>query len=106
VATDNDQVSRECGNGWKELIDPIVTRANEIGATIMQIKEKFGMLRIYFDPGHTDCDELEDMVDKSELDSATRCEMCGLPSHMMVKGGWYKTLCKEHAIDLGYKGKA
>lgn len=103
---DNDQVFHECGPGWKSLIDPIVTRANDMGATITQIKEKFGLLRIYFDPGHADCDELEDMVDQAELDSATRCEMCGEPAHMMLKAGWRKTLCKIHAIDLGYKEKA
>ncbi len=106
MSGDNSKVFWECGNGWRALIEPIIQHADEIGATITQIKEKYGFLRVYFDPGHVDCDTLEDMVDKAEMDSATRCEMCGANAHLMVKGGWYKVLCKEHAIELSYKDKA
>jgi hypothetical protein len=103
MSNDNHLVSIECGPGWKTLIDPIVTRANEIGATITQIKEKFGCLRIYFDPGQADTDKLEDMIDKAELESATTCEMCGKPGVTMTSGHWLKTVCKEHATELGYR---
>ncbi len=104
--TDNSQVFHECGAGWRDLIAPIVKRADEIGATIGQIKEKYGLLCIHLDPSYVDCDELEEMIDKAEMDSATVCEMCGKPGHTLVRAHWYKTLCKEHAIDLGYKEKA
>ncbi len=106
MSKDNHLVALECGPGWSSLIDPIVRRANEIDATISQVKEKFGMLRVYLGPSHVDDDELCDMIDKAEMDSATRCEMCGAIAHMLVKGGWYKVLCKEHAIELGYRSKA
>lgn len=106
MATDNDKLFRQNGPGWDALIDPIVKRANEIGATIGQIKEKYGCLRVYLDPCYVDCDELEEMIDKAEADSATTCEMCGKIGHTMVKAHWWKTLCKEHAIDLDYRSKA
>jgi len=106
MSNDNHQVFRENGPGWSALIDPIVTHANEIGVTITQIKEKFGCLRVYFDPGQADTDKLEDMIDKAELESATTCEMCGRAGLRMSKGGWMKTLCKEHAIELDYRRTA
>lgn len=105
MSKDNHLVAIECGPGWGFLVAPIVQRANEIDATISQIKEKFGMLRVYLS-SHVDDDELCDMIDKAEMDSATTCEMCGKPGVNMTNGGWLKTLCKEHATDLGYRRKA
>lgn len=107
MTTDNDNVFHECGPGWSGLVAPIVAHANEIGVTITQVKEKFGCLRVYFDPGQSDTDKLEDMIDAAELASATICEMCGAAGLRLSKGGWQKVLCKQHAIELGYnKGKS
>jgi hypothetical protein len=106
MSNDNHKLARECGPGWNDLIGPIVIRADETGATIVQIKEKFGMLRIYLGPGDVDCDELLDMIDKAEMESATTCEMCGKPGVTMATGSnghWLKTLCKEHGTELGYR---
>lgn len=102
----NKQIFRECGGGWEQLILPILEEADAASATITQVKEKFGCLRVYFDPGQADCDKLEDLIDAAELASAATCEMCGGVGCRMSKGGWMKTLCKEHAIELSYKGKA
>lgn len=106
MATDNDKVYRENGAGWNDLIEPIMKRANELGATVTQVKEKLGMLRIYFSPGQADCSDLEEMIEQAEIDSATRCEMCGQPGITMTTGSWLKTLCKEHSTELGYRRKA
>jgi hypothetical protein len=102
----NDQVYRECGDGWKSLIDPLVSKANELGATVDQIKEKYGGLRFYFTPGEADADELEEMIEEAEIASQVTCELCGAPGHTLHNGPWYKTLCKEHALELGYKDLA
>lgn len=106
MSNDNGRVSRECGNGWSALIDPIVKRADETSATIMQIKEKFAQLRIYLGPSAVDDDELCDMIDAAEQASATICEMCGKAGLRHTTGSWLKTLCKEHATELGYRRTA
>lgn len=103
MSKDNHQVYTEFGPGWNSLLAPIAQLANELDATITQAKEKYGELRIYFDPGQADTDALEEMIDRAEEESRRTCEMCGKLGHLMVKGIWYKTLCKEHATDLGYK---
>jgi len=112
MTTDNHQVFIECGPGWLPLIEPILKKANELDATVMQVKEKFGSLRVYVEPGYCDCDELycdcdelEEMIDSAEMASCTMCEMCGKSGIRMRRAGWYKTLCKEHASELGYKEK-
>lgn len=102
----NSEIFWECGPGWGELILPIIKKADELGATIHQIKEKFAQLRVYFSSGIADCDELEDMVDAAALASATLCEMCGATGIRHHNGGWIKTLCKEHATELGFRRKA
>lgn len=102
----NCDIFRECGDGWEGLLAPIIAEADKAGATLSQVKEKYGRLRVYFDPGTSNTDKLEDLIDQAEADSATVCEMCGKPGHLMVSGTWLKTLCAEHALDLGYKTRA
>lgn len=102
----NNEIFRECGDGWEGLLAPIIEEADKIGVNLSQVKEKYGRLRIYFDPGELDTDKLEDLIDQAELDSAKICEICGKSGHLMVSGGWLKTLCAEHALDLGYKQRA
>lgn len=62
---------------------------------IVQIKEKFGELRIYLDM------PLPNMyawgvVDFAEEMSRVTCEVCGAPGETITKG-WHKTLCEQHA---------
>lgn len=100
----------ECGEGWKSLYQPIIDRVNEINAAatkedavieglanaprarILQIKEKFGQLRIYLSAPEPYYRELIDMVDKAERASAKTCEDCGSPGQSR-SGGWIRTLC-------------
>jgi hypothetical protein len=105
MSKDNTQIFREHGDGWEALLAPILEEADRVDATIMQAKEKFGRLRVYFDPGAGDTDKLEDLIDQAEKDSSTVCELCGRPGVLMDKGHWLKTLCPTHALDLGYKTK-
>lgn len=100
---DNTQIFREQGDGWEGILAPILEEADRVDATITQVKEKFGRMRVYFDPGNADTDKLEDMIDQAERDSGTICELCGKPGKLMTTGSWLKTLCALHSIDLGYK---
>lgn len=101
---DNDQVFKQCGDGWASLIDPLIARCNEMGVTVDQIKEKYGSLRFYVS-GPWD-DQLQEMIDKAEDASAQICEICGKPGILMQRHGWLKTLCAEDSLDLGYKDRA
>jgi hypothetical protein len=100
----------ECGDGWYDLIDRTLAKAidwykenhpedleiGEDGFTefiIMQIKEKYGDLRIYIGASY---DEVFDMLEDALKESITICEVCGNKGETKEKNGWYKTVCEEH----------
>lgn len=103
TSENNDQIFWECGPGWKSIIDPLISQADKESVRVEQIKEKFGRLRFYVNYAS---DALYDLIDQAEEASAKVCEMCGKPGVLMSKGGWMKTICAEHALDLGYKTRA
>lgn len=102
-----DKVFRECGPGWATLIDPVEALITALGGLILQIKEKFGGLRLYYSPGSADEDarwvDVEKMVRDAESASLKTCEMCGKPGYTRSSGRWLKTLCDDHALELGYR---
>jgi hypothetical protein len=57
---------------------------------LLQVKEKFGTLRVYFDRFDQ---ELGRLVEMAEHLSAVTCEWCGAPGTLHPKG-WWKTLCE------------
>ena len=81
----------ECGHGWARLIEPIVAAARDNNIEILQIKEKFGGLRVYLG---TAPDWLHDMCNLMEDLSYHVCEDCGKPG-IIRDGGWVRTLCEE-----------
>lgn len=64
----------------------------------IQVKEKFGGLRFYYAGGD---DYIRGVVDMAEEMSYCTCEMCGNHGKLR-RGGWYRTLCDQHAMELGY----
>jgi len=64
---------------------------------VVQVKEKFGSLRFYYDGGD---DVIRGMVSVAESMSSRTCEKCGAPGKR-VGGGWITTLCKTHAEEAG-----
>ena len=89
----------ECGEGWYSLIKPIIDYIEEYNKdksdddkiVIMQIKEKFGGLRIYTN-FHTN--ELYDMINHAENESYNICEMCGSREDMGQTTGWITSICR------------
>jgi hypothetical protein len=80
----------DVGEGWhpvvKKAVDEIIAR----GGTILQVKEKFGGLRLY-------CQGDEDVYDialAAEKACESICEFCGKPGTLRT-GGWLKTRCNE-----------
>lgn len=102
---DNEQIYRECGDGWSAIINGLIDTANKVGATVNQVKEKYGGLSFSYTPGDMDDSELADAVEWAEAQSKKTCELCGAKGVLMQnKGGyWLKTLCGIHGIELGYK---
>lgn len=62
---------------------------------IVQVKEKFGTLRIYMD---NNSPEFKHVEMYAELMSAVTCEKCGNVGRT-YRVGWHQTLCREHAIE-------
>ena len=88
----------EVGNGWlpiiKQLADDI--DALNIPYRVVQVKEKFGELRFYFDCSvEGGYDQIEKLVDAATDESRMTCEVCGAPGKPRG-GGWIRTLCDEH----------
>jgi len=59
----------------------------------VQVKEKFGTLRFYFNGGD---DHIDGLVAMAEGMSSVTCEECGVPGKLR-KGSWVQTLCDQHA---------
>ena len=86
-----------CRDGWYNLIYETLKRIYELNksVTILQIKEKFGALRIY---ARTDKDEnnnwenIIDIIDLSEIKSKKICELCGKEGSLTNYHGWLKTI--------------
>jgi hypothetical protein len=75
---------------------PIPEPVPQVVAT--QVKEKFGGLRFYYAGGD---DYIRGVVDMAEEMSYCTCEICGAPGKLR-RGGWYRTLCDQHAKESGY----
>jgi len=92
------------GAGWASLIhrvfDTLATIKGQV--KIVQVKEKWGGLRIYSEYMN---DQLDTAIRTAERESFTICEECGLAGKLR-KGEYFRTLCNDHAdnrdaIDMG-----
>jgi hypothetical protein len=90
----------ECGDGWRGVIAELADRleayagiANAEGLLVVQVKEKFGSLRVYF-PGPVPA-KVRDWVSTAEHQSARTCELCAAPAALRARpeGGYVRTLC-------------
>lgn len=82
------------GPGWADLVRRAFGALPE-GHMIVQVKEKFGSLRIYFEPNQT---AYEDLIDQLAAESLTLCEVCGGPGRLRTDRYWQRTLCDDHAV--------
>lgn len=87
-----------CGKGWLPLLDKMFAEIQQYCTTnniselpqVVQIKEKFGTLRVYMNNTN---DVLEDIVFSYSSESISICEECGNPGEQKTYYGWIKTLC-------------
>ena len=85
------------GEGWAGLVNEAFDALGKIRGDIkiLQVKEKYGGLRIYTDYSHIDYDLILINLEKK---SFTICELCGEPAKLRNTNGWYRTLCDAHAL--------
>lgn len=85
-----------CGDGWYNLIYDACYRMMESGlqpeTTFLQIKEKFGGLRLYM-AGATP--EIAAIAETAEEESYKICDNCGSHEDVTSEGNWVATLCKK-----------
>ena len=81
--------------GWADLIHRVFDRLETLPHTpkIVQIKEKFGGLRVYTD--YYD-ETFANFISEIELESYRVCAQCGKPGKLRGKR-WYYTSCDIHA---------
>jgi hypothetical protein len=101
-----------CRDGWFNILDSLGAMARHRGPdplyvelpTALQVKEKFGGLRIYLssvDP------YFDGLVAMAETLSARTCEVCGNVGESCTVNGWRQTLCEEHRLpELEYLATA
>lgn len=103
----------ECDDGWFELLNTLCfgisqhirnghyTHAPDAAYRFVQIKEKFGGLRVY-DWAHDDY--IDGMIWMAESMSYCTCEICGNSGALCETAGgyWVKTLCPACAEKNNY----
>lgn len=88
----------QCGDGWFTLVDFVCEKLSDyskeknLDIQFVQIKEKYGGLRIYTDKS----DEfIESVIDVAEDVSLQTCEDCGRKGRNQNMDGWIRTVCKN-----------
>jgi hypothetical protein len=100
----------ECGDGWYQILDSLCgniqhhidwqNKNHENHPVVeqviaVQVKEKFGGLRFYYDGGD---EKIQGMVRMAESWASHTCEECG-QSGKHRSGGWIRTLCDTHEAE-------
>ena len=95
--------------GWYQLVIDCDSELSRIDPnySLLQVKEKFGGLRYYFQPSDPSFrDEMDAVVSKYEEIASRTCEATGNPGVLMKSpGNWYKTLSPECAESKFYYAK-
>lgn len=87
----------ECGEGWYPLLEDMLSKMDKLEdkPNIVQIKEKFGGLRVYYDCDG-ECSPIEQLVNEAEKIADNTCESCGASpaKNRPSKTGWLRTICE------------
>ncbi len=109
----------DVGDGWYNIIDALCSSItyylkykkkaeagevdadedadSELSVEFVQVKEKFGALRIYTNFGD---DAIDSMISLATRMSQLTCDTCGCPGKTVGIKGWYHTLCDTCHTDL------
>lgn len=88
-----------CGDGWFGIIDRLSGKlAADPNLVVSQLKEKMGLLTVYFEPGEPASSEIEAATDRAleeaRAESGQTCEICGEPGEIAARlRGWISVRC-------------
>ena len=84
--------------GWIGILEEIFKYCADHNCPIraVQIKEKFGGLRFYYDVVGELSDEDSAALDKIEAKGDITCDICGEPGNKEGSKGWIRTTCAKH----------
>lgn len=87
----------ECDQGWRRLIDSTLSDLALVcpDARVVQIKEKFGGLRVYLEDKSNDT--AKEVLHDAEERSFTVCEICGEVGDRIVSDGLIRVRCCAHS---------
>jgi hypothetical protein len=93
-----------CEEGWHDLLQRLCVRlkaalGDDERIQIVQIKEKFGTLRVYWrgEVMPATAAKLHEAIALAEARSACTCEQCGADGRLYNNAGVYMTRCAAHA---------
>lgn len=108
----------DVGDGWYNIMDALCSSITyylkykkkpgadadadenadgEFSVEFVQVKEKFGALRIYTNFGD---DAIDSMISLAARLSQLTCDTCGSPGKNTLIRGWYQTLCEPCRADF------
>jgi hypothetical protein len=89
----------DVGAGWFGIIDRTCKKIKKIVKSnpqfdfyFLQVKEKFGGLRLYSTGGNL---EIGKLIQQAEDESYKTCEECGTKKDVLSEGSWIRTLCSS-----------
>lgn len=88
----------ECGAGWYKIMEELCEKVGNLpGFKFSQVKEKFGMLTIYYNGPNSEEDRkiVRAAINEAEEKSLVTCENCGEPGKRSNDGGWLSVECKK-----------
>ena len=91
-----------CNEGWYKILEDLDEKLSYLDPDykVVQVKEKFGTLRFYWDPSDNENKLLNnimrDCVKEAEFLSSYTCEYCGSTLGKLQNDNyWVKTACDE-----------
>lgn len=104
--------------GWQKVFEgmiekiELICKLTNIKIYILQVKEKFGSLRFYYNLDVGDvkdqfskeadvwCDTISDITSCAEYATEYICETCGDYGRIYTDIGWHRCLCKKHYQEI------
>lgn len=97
----NKKLKEACENvypGWWPILEKYIPQILAIDPEAqIEVKEKFGTLRIWAGSEKVEWSEFTNIILEAEKASETVCEICGEPGKLRPKQRWIQTLCDRCA---------
>jgi uncharacterized protein with HEPN domain len=99
-----------CGDGWFEIVDRLSTKLSvDPNLVVGQLKEKLGLLRVYFELSPLPSNEIEEATDaalaEAVAESRITCERCGKHGENAQREGHWSVKCDACAAEEARRKK-